>query len=277
MNSVSRSPVQFDFGKNWEAFSKTALNRNKIRQAQLDFQKLLQEIPLKDRSFLEIGFGQGISLLSAASAGAICLGIDINPRCIQVLEQNWKNFFSNIASDRITTFQGSILEPESIQKLKSHRFAKNGVFDIVHSWGVLHHTGAMLEAIQNSAGLVAQGGHLILAIYQTHWSSPLWKQIKYLYNRSPSFVRPLLIWIFYPIIYVAKWIVTRENPKHKNRGMDFYYDVVDWVGGHPYEYATQSEIISYLKELGFSLVRFHPPTTPIGCMEFVFQKQLLRD
>jgi SAM-dependent methyltransferase len=274
MMSTSQSPIQFDFGKNWEAFSKTALNRDRIRQAELDFQKLFEGIPLKDRSFLDIGFGQGLSLLSAALAGAICLGIDINPRCIQVLEDNRRNFFPEIAGDRISTFQGSILDPESIQKLRSHRFAKDGAFDIVHSWGALHHSGAMFRAIQNSAALVGQGGHLLLAIYQAHWSSPLWKQIKYFYNRSPSFARPLWIWLFYPIIYLAKWIATGKNPLQKNRGMDFYYDIVDWVGGHPYEYATQTEITDYLKKLGFSLVRFHPPITPIGCMEFVFQKEL---
>ena len=272
MTSAPRSPVHFDFGKNWEDFSRNSLDPEKVRQAQADFQKLVEGIPLENRSFLDIGFGQGLSLLSAASGGAHCLGIDINPRCLQVLEENRENFFPEIANERISRFQGSILDPESIQKLRAHRLSNNGQFDIVHSWGVLHHSGSMLQAIRNSAALVAERGYLVLAIYQTHWSSALWKRIKYLYNRSPAFVRPLWIWLFYPVIYWAKWIVTGKNPKSKNRGMDFYHDVVDWVGGHPYEYADQAEVTRYLSELGFELIRFHPPTTPIGCMEFVFRK-----
>jgi 2-polyprenyl-3-methyl-5-hydroxy-6-metoxy-1,4-benzoquinol methylase len=267
----SRSSVQFDFGKNWEDFSRNALDPEKVRQAQVDFQKLLSEIPLEGRSFLDIGFGQGLSLLSAASAGARCLGIDINPRCLQVLDQNRKTFFPDIGGERIACLQGSILDPESIHKLQSHSFSKDERFEIVHSWGVLHHSGAMLQAIQNSANLVSSHGHLVLAIYQAHWSSPLWKLIKYVYNRSPVLAQWFLILIFYPMIYLAKWLVTRKNPKNKNRGMDFYHDVIDWVGGHPYEYATQAQIVSYLKELGFELIRFFPPATPIGCMEFVFR------
>jgi hypothetical protein len=272
MTSASRPPVQFDFGENWADFSRNALNPAKICQARADFQKLHQDIPLAGRSFLDIGFGQGLSLLSAASSGARCLGIDINPRCLQVLDENRKAFFPEVADTSIARIQGSILDPESMQKLRSHPIAKDGRFDVVHSWGVLHHSGSMQQAIQNSANLVSSQGYLVLAIYQTHWSSPVWKLIKYLYNRSPVIGRRLLISVFYPIIYFAKRIITGKNPKDKSRGMDFYFDVVDWVGGHPYEYASRAEVTRDLKELGFDLIRFYPPDTPIGCMEFVFRK-----
>jgi 2-polyprenyl-6-hydroxyphenyl methylase/3-demethylubiquinone-9 3-methyltransferase len=131
----------------------------------------------------------------------------------------------------------------------------------------------MFQAIRNSAALVSEQGYLVLAIYQTHWSSPVWKWVKFLYNKSPAIGRRLFIWLFYPLIYLAKWIVSRENPENKNRGMDFYHDVIDWVGGYPYEYAQRAEITGYLKELGFDLIRFFPPVAPTGCMEFVFRKR----
>jgi hypothetical protein len=272
MNSVSKSPTQFDFGENWDHFSRKALNREYLRQAKEDFQRLLDGIPLESRSFLDIGFGQGLSLLFAASGGARCLGIDINTRCLRVLSENGKTFFPDIPSEQIGRLQGSILDPALIRKLELDSRAKEGKFDIVHSWGVLHHTGSMFKAIRNSASLVSEQGYLVLAIYQTHWSSGPWKCIKFLYNKSPVIGRRLFIWLFYPLIYLAKWIVTRQNPKSKNRGMDFYHDVIDWVGGYPYEYANRTEITDYLKELGFDLVRFFSPTVPTGCMEFVFRK-----
>jgi len=88
-----QAPTQFDFGENWEDFSRSALDPEKVRQAKEDFQRFLNGIPLENLSFLDIGFGQGLSLLSAASGGARCLGIDINARCLQVLSQNRKAFF----------------------------------------------------------------------------------------------------------------------------------------------------------------------------------------
>jgi 2-polyprenyl-3-methyl-5-hydroxy-6-metoxy-1,4-benzoquinol methylase len=272
MNSALRPSTQFDFGQNWEDYSRKALDPEKVRQAKLDFARLFSGISLESRSFLDIGFGQGLSLLSAASSGARCLGVDINPRCLQVLSENRKAFFPEILDEQIARVQGSILDPELIRKLQADRRAKEGRFDIVHSWGVLHHTGSMLQAIRNSAALVSEQGYLVLAIYQRHWSSALWKCIKLVYNKSPTIGRRIFIWIFYPLIYLAKWIVTRENPKNKNRGMDFYHDVIDWVGGYPYEYANRVEITHFLKELGFDMICFHPPTAPTGCMEFVFRR-----
>src|SRR6516162_1131003 len=118
MNFASKSPTRFDFGENWDAFSRKALNRESVRQAKEDFQRLLEGIPLENRSFLDIGFGQGLSLLTAASGGARCLGIDINARCLQVLSQNRETFFPDIPGEQIGWLQGSILDPELIRKLQ---------------------------------------------------------------------------------------------------------------------------------------------------------------
>lgn len=92
------------------------------------------------------------------------------------------------------------------------------------------------------------------------------------YNVSPGFVRKLIVAINYWVIFVAKWSVTRQDPHKKERGMDFYHDVVDWVGGYPYEHASQTEITQWLSEMGFSLIDCFPAKVPTGCNEFVFQK-----
>jgi 2-polyprenyl-6-hydroxyphenyl methylase/3-demethylubiquinone-9 3-methyltransferase len=73
------------------------------------------------------------------------------------------------------------------------------------------------------------------------------------------------------VIYIAKWIVTRENPRQQLRGMDFFYDVVDWVGGYPYEYASQEDVMNLIKPLGFDCVRHWPHQVPTGCNQFVFR------
>jgi 2-polyprenyl-6-hydroxyphenyl methylase/3-demethylubiquinone-9 3-methyltransferase len=72
---------------------------------------------------------------------------------------------------------------------------------------------------------------------------------------------------------MAKLIVTRKNPfKKQKRGMSFYYDVIDWVGGYPYEYADKDEVINYVEKLGFKCIKLVKPLVPTGCNEFVFQK-----
>jgi len=116
-------------------------------------------------------------------------------------------------------------------------------------------------------------GHLIIALYNRHWSSKLWLLIKLVYCKSPKFLQRLLIWTMYPVIYVAKWIVTGSNPRNQLRGMDFYFDVIDWVGGYPYEYASREEVLTMVEPLGFTCIRYVPSQVPTGCNEFIFRKR----
>lgn len=261
----------FDFGKNWAEFSRYALTPEKVSQARSDFAALMQGVELRGRSFLDLGFGQGLSLLIAAAQGAKVAGCDINPTCREVLEQN-RRFFPELDKTPIPTIIGSVLDEEVIAALRLASPDPQGTYDIVHSWGVLHHTGDMARALTMAADLVAPGGYLVLALYNRHWSSPLWLSLKWIYNRSSDRTQRLLVALFYPIIYLAKLVVTGENPRKQKRGMDFYYNVIDWVGGYPYEYATRDEITSRLQPLGFEFRRFVQAQVPTGCNEFVFQR-----
>jgi 2-polyprenyl-6-hydroxyphenyl methylase/3-demethylubiquinone-9 3-methyltransferase len=56
------------------------------------------------------------------------------------------------------------------------------------------------------------------------------------------------------------------------RGMDFHHDLVDWLGGYPYEYRTKYEI-SKLIGNEFGLVKIIEPKIPTGNTEFVFAHQ----
>ncbi|MDD2902157.1 MAG: class I SAM-dependent methyltransferase [Syntrophales bacterium] len=264
--------AQFDFGKNWQLFSEHALTPEKVRQARRDFARLLQGIDLKGKSFLDIGFGQGLSLLIATAMDARTVGCDINPTCGEVLEANKRLFFPEVAAAPVPVIIGSILADAVLADLRRASPEGTGLYDLVHSWGVLHHTGNMELALKNAASLVKPGGYLILALYNRHWTSPLWLGIKYLYHKSPPLLRQGMIHLFYPLIYLAKLVITGENPRKQTRGMDFYYNVVDWVGGYPYEYAPREEIIARLQPLGLEIQRFIPAQVPTGCNEFIFRK-----
>jgi 2-polyprenyl-6-hydroxyphenyl methylase/3-demethylubiquinone-9 3-methyltransferase len=265
--------LEFDFGKNWFDFSMNALNAAKVVQAKRDFKALTAGIDIRGKSFLDIGFGQGLSLLTAAEMGAQVVGCEVNPRCPDVLRRNQMRFFAGLRDKNIKFYVGSILDDTSVRDLRGYTVNEDGCYEVVHSWGVLHHTGDMRKGIQNVASLVRKPGYLILALYNRHWSSPFWKYIKWIYCHSPKWMQEALITFFYPVIYSAKWIVTKQNPAEMNRGMDFYYDVVDWVGGYPFEYVSIKEVKTLMTHLGFEMIRMIPARVPTGCNQFVFQRR----
>ncbi|MDY6993578.1 MAG: class I SAM-dependent methyltransferase, partial [Pseudomonadota bacterium] len=183
----------FNFGKNWLAFSQKALTTERVQQAQEDFAQLFEGIALQNKTFLDIGFGQGLSLLIAKQHGAQVVGCDINPTCQQALVQS-STHFPDIQLADILIFEGSILESTLVKQLLAQSHQQG--FDIVHSWGVLHHTGNMQRAIEHAAALVKPVGILVVAIYNRHWSSSIWLAIKWLYSHAPNFLQKVLIYLF---------------------------------------------------------------------------------
>jgi 2-polyprenyl-3-methyl-5-hydroxy-6-metoxy-1,4-benzoquinol methylase len=175
--------MQFDFGKNWLDFSKHALTVEKVEQAKQDFEKLFEKIELNGKNLLDIGFGQGLSLLLAKQKGATIVGCEINPTCEDALKQTLA-YFPTIKLTDIPLVKGSILNQDTVEQLLQH--CDNLGFDLVHSWGVLCLTGKMRNSIQNTASLVKPGGHLVISIYNKHWTSPIWLTIKWLYCKSPK-------------------------------------------------------------------------------------------
>jgi 2-polyprenyl-6-hydroxyphenyl methylase/3-demethylubiquinone-9 3-methyltransferase len=130
----------------------------------------------------------------------------------------------------------------------------------------------MRQAIKNAAGLVGPKGYFIVALYNRHWSSKAWLAVKWTYVSCPRWVRRALVSVFYPVIYGAKWLVTMRSPGRQQRGMDFYYNVVDWVGGYPYEYASIREVQVMVEPLGFAMEKAIPAEVPTGCNQFIFRR-----
>ena len=96
--------------------------------------------------------------------------------------------------------------------------------------------------------------------------------IKRVYVGVPAWLQKAIVAAMYPVILAAKWAVTGRNPMIMDRGMDFYYNVVDWVGGYPYEYASVDEVTRYLAGKGFALRMSAMAKVPTGCNEFAFAR-----
>lgn len=258
----NKKNIAFNFGENWSEYSKNSLDNQKFDEALNSLEKLINKNKIKNSRFLDIGCGSGIFAIAASKLGAInVVGIDISKESINTSLQNKKRFASK---NKIQFFHKSVFDKEILDLNK---------FDIVYSWGVLHHTGNMLKAIEISSKLVEKKGLFVIALYNKHWSSFSWKLIKRIYNFSPKLIRTFMVGIFFGIIALAKFLVTRKNPfAKKKRGMTFYYDLVDWLGGYPYEYASKSEIKSFVEKEGFKLVKYNSAEVPTGCNEFVFKR-----
>lgn len=252
----------FDFGANWQAFSEQHMNTRRVAHAKDSLRALLQRHSLAGSSFLDVGCGSGMFAIAAHQMGAQpVVGIDISERCVAVSEQNRR---------QLAPRAGIVFQQASA--LDQPRMAALGEFDVVYAWGSLHHTGALWEAIRQVTQRVAPDGVLVLAIANKHWTSPYWKALKGLYNLVPRFVQRWMERTVGRLIYVGRYLSTGRDPHQTERGMDFWHDVVNWIGGYPYEYATMDEIEAFLRDHGFVLRRSFAAASSTGCNEFVFER-----
>lgn len=264
---------RFEFGKNWKRFLKL-LNTERIAEAEKSLKSMLCVDTLQGRRFLDIGSGSGLFSLAARRLGATVYSFDYDPQAVACTDELRKRYFPQ--DSLWTVDQGSVLDQAYLQSL--------GQYDIVYSWGVLHHTGAMWTALENIVPLVTDGGRLFIAIYNDQGPmTRVWKAVKKAYNRAPKLIRPLFVFVISFIreicVALAK-LVQLKNPLpfkrwaeyQKNRGMSFWTDYVDWVGGYPFEVAKPEEIFNFYYERGFELIRLTTCAGGLGNNQYIFVK-----
>jgi 2-polyprenyl-3-methyl-5-hydroxy-6-metoxy-1,4-benzoquinol methylase len=276
MNSQAIEIVRgerFEFGRNWSQFL-GLLDDERITSAANSLRQMLEVEDLKGKRFLDIGSGSGLFSLVARRLGAEVHSFDYDPHSVACALELRRRYFPD--DTQWTIQEGSALDRDYLSSL--------GKFDVVYSWGVLHHTGEMWKALENAQLAVAPGGKLFISIYNDLGSrSRRWRRIKRMYNGLPRFLRPPFaalvsapeeaksalrsLLTLRPGEYLRSWTEYKRK-----RGMSRWRDIIDWVGGYPYEVARPEEIFDFYRARGFALLKLKCGGVGLGCNEFVFVK-----
>ena len=270
--SLKDVTTHFSFGRNWASYA-GIIDDARLAEAERGLVHLFGGEGLAGKSFLDLGCGSGLHAVAAVRLGASrIVAVDIDSVAVDTARTVLRQHAPQISSDvrRLSVFD---LEPETF-----------GRFDVVYSWGVLHHTGAMHEALLRAAQMVAPGGRFAFALYHRTRMCGFWRREKRWYaaaspraQRAARAVYTALLRLRFALTggdfraYVANY--------QRGRGMDFAHDVHDWMGGYPYESISATEVEVLMRRLGFTHVRsFVTPLTiglfGSGCDEYVYRQAL---
>ncbi len=258
---------RFEFGKNWQAFLQS-VDERRISLAKDSLEEMLRT-DLKEKSFLDVGCGSGLFSLAARRLGAEVTSFDFDPHSVACTQELRKRFS---AEEQWHIAEGSALDEAYLEAL--------GEFDVVYSWGVLHHTGRMWQALDNIHRRVAKDGLLYISLYNDEGlASQLWTKVKRFYCSSPV-GRAIVTGVFVPLFAVKaaiQCVVRMRNVfadyAQTARGMSMFRDWIDWLGGYPFEVAKPEEVLAFMRVRGFELENLRT-TNRMGCNEYVFHRAM---
>ncbi|MGH8298551.1 MAG: class I SAM-dependent methyltransferase [Steroidobacteraceae bacterium] len=264
---------RFAFGDNWLRYLQV-LDEKRIARAIDSLKSMLELEDLRGKSFLDIGSGSGIFSLAARRLGARVVSFDYDPRAVACTQELKRRYYENDGEWLVQT--GSALDERFLGGL--------GRFDVVYSWGVLHHTGDLWAALANVDRNVAAGGKLFISLANDQGGpSKRWTTVKMIYNRVPSRLKGVFAVLVYLPLEARRFLASllRGRPRAyfsyiwnygENRGMSWWRDYIDWIGGYPFQVSKPEEILAFYRPRNYTLLRMNTCGPGHGCNEYVLQR-----
>ncbi len=267
-----RHSERFAFGENWLSYV-ALVDQRRIDAATESLARALPRTALAGRTFLDIGCGSGLFSLAAQRLGARVHSFDRDAGCVAAtarLRERWGSAYGWVVEE------GSILDRRYAESL--------GLFDVVYAWGVLHHTGDLWGALDAAAQRVVPGGWLFVSVYNDQgFESRVWTRVKRWYNSGGRVRKRVLVagsfcylYRHHPLRGLARLMrpSRRGGPRaERARGMSARHDLIDWVGGYPFEVAKPEQVFARVHRLGFELRGLSTCAGGLGCNEFVFERR----
>jgi 2-polyprenyl-6-hydroxyphenyl methylase/3-demethylubiquinone-9 3-methyltransferase len=253
MTDKKKDKISFSFGRNWQNFLKEAEEKN-LLAAKNDLVEWLGAEMIQGKRVLDIGCGSGIHSWAFWDLGASqVFSFDFDPDSVTTARILWDKCGK---PGNWEIQQASILDKRFVTALQKRPF------DIVYAWGVLHHTGDLWTTMENTCSLPGAGGRLWLALYVKGPRYERDLKLKWKFNKASPIKKEFLIWR-YKVSTLIKWILFRNWKALRNhfskkqkilaRGMNLRHDVIDWLGGLPYEVASAEEVLAFCRQRGFQL------------------------
>src|SRR5215217_3363616 len=266
MSFKETEELRFGFGQNWAEFIEKNFNESIVESSKQHLREFVRKDSLQGLSFLDIGCGSGLHSLAAHKLQADAIvSFDYDQQSVATTRK-LREFAGS--PDNWSVHQGSVLERHHMEQFPN--------FDVVYSWGVLHHTGDMWTAVRNAAIPLKPGGLFYVALYSSdNYVDPppeYWLKLKRAYNLAGPKKRRLMEWRYAARFQILPDLIRGRNPfsvirQYGPRGMEYWTDVKDWLGGYPMEFASFQETQDFCsKNLGLELVNV---LTGEGCTEYL--------
>lgn len=128
------------------------------------------------RDVLEVGVGAGTDFMQWVRSGARAYGVDLTQEAVDHVRHRLSLYGLEAADVRVG-------DAESLP------FEENR-FDLVYSWGVIHHSPNTVTALEELIRVARPGGRIKLMVYHRHSLSVFYKWVYYALLRGKPFRGP---------------------------------------------------------------------------------------
>lgn len=261
--------LRFEFGRNWREFVEKHYSQEVVDASKTRILEFMKRPNLQGLSVIDIGCGSGVHSMAMHQAGAASIhSFDYDPTSVEATRLVHQKAG---APASWTIQQGSVLDESFMRSLPT--------YDLVYSWGVLHHTGEVWKAIDLAAERVKPGGMFYIALYsadvQKDPTPEFWLDVKRRYVSSGWLRRRYMdYWYVWRFMMQREWsrlpeVLKRMRDYRKDRGMNLMTDIRDWLGGWPMEFVWDADAVKFCADRGLTLKEM---ATGKANTEFLFER-----